>query len=92
MNILRPKKANVFFTIFFNFACKCDIIDDRFQIRFKKIVNIPIFNLGQQIMRWQIFFEPQSRFSFLVSGRTPPPPQGSEGSEKPRAQRVKPHL
>ena len=32
-------------------------------------------------------FEPQSRFSFLGSGRTPPP-QGSEGSEKPRAQRV----
>ena len=65
MHILRPKKSNVnfgYFDYFFNFAGKYEIIDARLQIRFKYIVNIPIFDFGQQIMCWGLFLSRNHNF------------------------------
>ena len=41
-------------------------------------------------MRWGLFLSRNHEFPFW--GPVGPPPQGSEDSEKPRAQRVKPDL
>ena len=46
----------------FNFACKCEIIDPRFQMRFKYIVNIPNLKLGQIIKRWGLFLSHNNNF------------------------------
>ena len=52
------------------------MIDDRFQIRFKYIVNIPNLNLGQKIIRCGFFLSRNNDFS-------------SEGAEKPSPLRIK---
>ena len=59
----------------FNFACKCGIIDDRFQMRFKYIVNIPNLHLGQKVIRWGLFLSHNTDF-FLGSMVDLPPGLG----------------
>ena len=61
-------KSGPFLGSLFNFAYKCGIIDDRFQMRFKYIVKIPNLNLGQKNLRCGLFYSRNNDFYFGVTG------------------------